>query len=100
MKVAWHEVPGKSADTRRPVGNGMIRFVGDNSFVKAGSSTFESQVHLQPWVQNLSYRSLRDGAQCRQFPGTACQDFGKLSRALPSQSPSGTNTQNFEPRTY
>ena len=23
MKVAWHEVPGESADTIRPVGNGV-----------------------------------------------------------------------------
>jgi hypothetical protein len=23
MKVAWHEVPGKSVDTIRPVGNGV-----------------------------------------------------------------------------
>jgi hypothetical protein len=72
MKVAWHEVPGKSADTRRPVGNGMIRFVGDNSFVRAGSSTFESQVHLNRGYKTFHtfpYGTARNAVSRHCVPG-------------------------------
>jgi len=48
MKVAWHEMPGRSAKMIRPVGNGVI----------AG---LELSARSARPGRNPSYRALRDG---------------------------------------
>ena len=61
MMVARHEMPGKGADTIRPVGNGMMW---DPKLVHRKNDTKSSKP---------SHRSLRDGLWLRRVPGISCQ---------------------------
>jgi hypothetical protein len=54
----------------------------DISLTEAGASEIDEGAHsqLSVWASNPSYRTLRDGSLSAENPGTACQDFGELSR--------------------
>jgi len=72
MKVAGHAVPGKLADTIRPVGNGMRWVV---SFVPRDG--------LGDVTAARSYRTLRDGIIFGTTPGTSCQASAPWKRTSP-----------------
>jgi len=84
MMVARHEMPGKSAEMIRPVGNGLIDRRG-RRFVLNGGRSVARHDHTVPFLRR------RPGYGGQAGTGFSTPLFQAFHARLPSCSPSGTN---------